>query len=114
VLSGLDGLRPVLTAVEEMRSTAYARLEAASDRLARLRALAGRVTPPDGLTDVHATFLSALHLAEQACARRRLAVATTSMPVAREASSAAAGAQLLAAQARETLVVRLFPPKIQP
>jgi hypothetical protein len=38
----------------------------------------------------------------------------TSMPVAREASSAAAGAQLLAAQARETLVVRLFPPKIQP
>jgi hypothetical protein len=36
------------------------------------------------------------------------------MTAAREASSAAAGAQLLAAQARASLVERLFPPKIRP
>jgi hypothetical protein len=33
--------------------------------------------------------------------------------VDQEASSAAAGAMLLAAQAREQLVARLYPPKIQ-
>jgi hypothetical protein len=114
VLSGLDGLEPILQAVADMRSTAYEQLEGASSRIGRLSDLAGRVSVPGDLADVHATLVSALHLAEQASARRRLAVATTSMTAAREASSAAAGAQLLAAQARASLVERLFPPKIRP
>jgi hypothetical protein len=114
VLSGLDGLGPVLKAIEEMRSTAYERLEAASARLARLVAIASRVQAPADLADVHATLVSALHMAGQASARRRLAVTTTSIAVAKEASAAAAGAQLLAARARASLVERLFPPRIQP
>jgi len=35
------------------------------------------------------------------------------MPLAREASAAAAGALMLAAQARQELLARLYPPKIQ-
>ena len=113
VLSGLEGLDPLLEAIEGMRSTAYERLEAASSRLKRLADLAGRITVPDDLADVHATLVSALHLAEQASARRRLAVTTTSLAIARDASTAAAGAQLLVDQARTSLVARLFPPRIE-
>jgi hypothetical protein len=42
-----------------------------------------------------------------------LALAIQSKVVDDEASSAAAGAMLLAGQAREQLVVRLYPPKLQ-
>jgi hypothetical protein len=51
-------------------------------------------------------------MAVEACERRRRAVIVESLADARDASSAAAGAVLLADQARANLVRRLFPPKI--
>jgi hypothetical protein len=112
MMSGLDGLVPVLAAVRDVRFTAYERLERAGGRLKTLIEAMQTVTPPDDLADVHATLLSAMRMADHACARRRLSVAIRSRVVAEEASSGAAGAMLLAAQAREQLVARLYPPKI--
>jgi hypothetical protein len=113
VMSGFDGLGPVFTAVRDVRHTAYARLERAGVRLKGFLEALDRVTPPGDLADVHATLVSAVRMADHACARRRLSAATQSQAIALEASSAAAGAMLLAAQAREQLVTRLYPPRIQ-
>jgi hypothetical protein len=111
-MSGFDGLLPILKAVEEQRFTAYERLEAAGARLRAFQGTTRAVTPPEDLADVHATLLSALQMAEHAVARRRLAVSTGNETFTREASSAAAGAIMLAGLAREQLVARLYPPKI--
>jgi hypothetical protein len=50
-------------------------------------------------------------MAREACERRRLAVITNKTQTAREASSAAAGALLLAGAVQADLVTGLFPPK---
>jgi hypothetical protein len=50
-------------------------------------------------------------MAHEACARRRQAVVANDLQMARNASSAAAGALLLVARAREDLVAALYPPK---
>jgi hypothetical protein len=71
------------------------------------------VTPPDDLADVHATLVSAVHLAREGVARRQVAAATATSASAREAASAAAGALLLFQQAKGELVARLFPPRPQ-
>ena len=113
IMSGLDGLLPILNAVRDARFTAYERLERAGARLANYSEALQDVDPPADLADVHATLLSALHMAFHGVSRRRLSVASGSRVVAAEASSAAAGAMILAAQARQDLVARLYPPKIQ-
>jgi hypothetical protein len=112
-MSGFDGLMPVLVAIRDGRYTAYERLMKSGVRLKGFLETIDGVTPPSELADVQSTFISALRMADHACARRRLAVATMNKVVDQEASSAAAGAMLLAGQAREQLVARLYPPKIQ-
>jgi hypothetical protein len=113
VLSGLDGLAPVLGAVRDLRFTDYGRLVESSARLDRLRAVLHAVSPPAELADVHTMLDGAVVMAQQALARRRLAVTTLNLGLAREASTAAGGAALLSAEARHTLVARLYPPKLQ-
>lgn len=112
-MSGFDGLAPVFMAIRDIRYTAYERLERAGSRLKELIAGLETVPPPTDLVDVQATLLSALRMADHACDRRRLSIALRSQVVAEEASSAAAGAILLAGQARDQLVSRLYPPRIQ-
>ena len=111
-MSGFDGLRPMLEAIRDMRGTPFERLTIAYDRLRSFAADLARVTPPTDLADVHATLASSVHMAVEACERRRRAVIVASLADARDASSAAAGAVLLADQARERLIGRLFPPRI--
>ena len=113
VLSGLDGLRPILNAIRETRYTSYDRLVVASDRLKKYITVVATMQAPEELADVHATLGSALSMADHACAKRRLAVAIMSGPSAEQASSAAAGALLLFDQMRTQLVQRLYPPKVQ-
>jgi len=113
VMSGLDGATPVLTAMRDMKYTAYERLERLTGRLAAFRATLGTIAAPDELADVHATLDSALKMASYAVARRRLAISIMSEVIDREASSAAAGALMLSGLAREQLVARLYPPKIK-
>jgi hypothetical protein len=109
--STLDGLKSVIEFIRDMKSMAFERLEAANRRLEAIAVDLETIVAPPDLTDVHASLVSAIHMARQACDRRRLAVITTSMDMAREASTAAAGAQLLATQSRDQLIKRLYPPK---
>jgi hypothetical protein len=111
-MSGFDGLRPMLEAIRDMRGAPFERLTLAYEKLKAYAADLARVTPPGDLADVHATLSSSVHMAVEACERRRRAVIVESLADARDASSAAAGAVLLADQARANLVRRLFPPKI--
>ncbi len=111
-LSGLDGLRPVLQYVRDMRSMAFERIETAVVRLVRFEQEASAVTPPDDLAAVHATLVSALRMAREAITRRRMAVVTNNVQADREASAAAAGALLLADRTRDDLVAGLYPPKL--
>ena len=106
----LDGLKSVMAFIRDMKSMAFERLVRADTRLQAMSVELARVTPPSDLAEVHATLLSAIHMSVQATSRRRLAVAAISMSLAREASTAAAGAELLLAQTRELLARRLFPP----
>ena len=110
-LSGLDGLRPVLQYIRDMRSMAFERLQTAVSRLEHFERQAVGVQPPDDLASVHATLLSALTMAREAVTRRRLAVVANNLAADREASAAAAGALLLVDRTREDLVTGLFPPR---
>ena len=113
IMSGFDGLTPVFLALKAERYTALERLDRTTARLKTFQAGLTRIAPPEDLADVHATLASAIRMADHACARRRVAVGTRNTAFDREASSAAAGAMLLAETAREQLVARLYPPKFQ-
>ena len=110
-MTTLDGLQSVLDAIRDASGPAMDALVRAEARLQRLTTDLAAITPPALLADVHATLQSATHLAREAVVRRKTAVATLSLPTAREASTAASGSLLLAAEARARLVERLFPPK---
>jgi hypothetical protein len=112
-MSGFDGLLPVLVSLRDTRYTSYERLERTSARLATLQASLAGVEPPEDLVDVHASLASAMQMADHAVARRKRGISTANTSYDTEASTAAAGALMLAQLAREQLVVRLYPPKIQ-
>ncbi len=107
----LDGLRPIVNAVRDLRYTSVDRLRTARERLQIAGDLLEGRAPPDDLADVHATLTSAVYLAREAIARRLQAATSGAEATSRDASSAAAGALLLLSQARADLVARLFPPK---
>lgn len=110
-LSGLDGLSPVLRYIRDGRAMAFDRVVNAEQRLKKLLEDTQDVRPPGNLADVHATLVSALRMAYEANTRRHRAMVTKRAQADREASSAAAGALLLAERARTDLVASLFPPK---
>ena len=110
-LSGLDGLRPILQYIRDMRSMAFERLETAITRLEGFGRDADAVVPPADLESAHATLVSAIRMAREAVSRRRLAVITNNVMADREASAAAAGSLLLVDRTRENLVAGLFPPR---
>jgi len=110
-LSALDGLKPIFEAIRDMTGPGFEWVMRADGHLKTLVPLMQTMEVPPDLTDVHATLTSAITMAAQACERRKLAVAANDMPLAREASAAAAGALMLSAQGREELLARLYPPK---
>jgi hypothetical protein len=112
-LSALDGLRPIFEAIRDMTGPGFEWLMRADGRLKTLVPLMREMQVPEDLADVHATLTSAVTMAAEACSRRKLAVAANDMPLAREASAAAAGALMLAAEGRQELLARLYPPKNQ-
>ena len=112
-LSSLDGTVPVLQAIRDMKGPDFNKLERAVSTLSRVMPRISALTPPEGLVDVHATFVSAVHLAQEACRRRRLALVTNDSRLGNEAAASAAGATMLVEQARLNLVARLYPPKVR-
>jgi hypothetical protein len=113
VLSGLDGLEPVLNRIQDSKYLSFDRVLRTGAKLTSLRALLEAITPPQDLQVVHSTLLSALFMAHQACDRRRQADIAPNLSVAREAAAAAAGTLLLAARARQDLLALLSPPRFQ-
>lgn len=111
VMTGLDGLMPVLTAIQKGDFAGYATMERTIARLAAFETSLAAVQPPSDIAAVHAALLSVIHLAREACLRHRQDLVTSSLAGAANASAAAAGAALLLAQARQDLVTHLFPPK---
>lgn len=109
--SGLDAIAPLLLGLRDLAAVPYQRLLGAEQRLQGWRDLVDAVVPPPDVVGAHATLVSALRMAQEACVRRRLADVTTRESTAREAASAAAGALLLGARARADLVGALSPPR---
>lgn len=70
------------------------------------------IRPPDGLQDLHEMFGSALQLAENAAKVRREAALRANVARAWDASSAAAGALMLAQRARTDLFKAIQPPQL--
>lgn len=113
ILGGVEKLGKLLKSVRRQDSVPVQDLDAATRTLTVLLRDLDTARPPEDVLDVHATLSSALQLAREACRQRRLAVMTRRISYAQDASAAAAGALLLAAQTRKTLAQRLFPPAFQ-
>jgi hypothetical protein len=113
ITSSLDGLKPVLTFIEDMRGMAFARLDGANARLKALTDQIRRIEPPADLQTIHSTLVSAVFMASQATERRRQAVISSNLSAARDASAAASGAMMLFAQARADLLAQLALPRFK-
>jgi hypothetical protein len=102
--SVLDDIR-MLSGPDATRLQRFRQSTAA--QLARLR----DITPPADARAVHGVATSALQLADSAARTRQQAVASASLKQAWDASSAAAGALMLAERARNDLARVLRPPE---
>lgn len=102
----MELLGRVAAALEDIKALAGpdpTNLQKLAQRVARaLRELAA-ITPPAGLTGVHAMLVSASQLAENAVRVRREAVSSGDVRVAWDASAAASGSLMLFARARADL-----------
>lgn len=112
IFSAFAGATPMITAVRELHPATRQQLAATELRLRRIQQQAQALRPPRLLAPTHATLVSALRMAREALTRRELDGSQTPLAPG-PAASAAAGALLLAQQARADLAVRLRPPAIQ-
>jgi hypothetical protein len=112
LLDRFGRLEATLEQLRDMAGIAPSRLDIADAELMRLQEEVRAVRPPDALTGVHAMIRNAIDLARRACERRRQALSSRSMEM-REASSAAAGALLLASRSQSDLEASLKPPVIE-
>jgi len=108
--STFDKTRAALADVKAMSGPpAKAIGKASADLVKRTKALA-KVQPPEELASSHALVRSAWELAENALNLRVRAMADNNMDVARQASSAAAGALMLYDRGRADLTAAMTPP----
>jgi hypothetical protein len=107
---GLLDKRDNLEDIKLLAGPAPQRLFPLSRELNRYTRFVALIEPPPQLAAVHAAFRSAFSLAESAVQLRRDAVDATNVELARQASSAAAGAMLLLERARQDLKAALEPP----
>jgi hypothetical protein len=88
-------------------------LDAAVRRFASIDATLARMRPLPEVREVHAVLRSAVQMARQGLVLGQRLVVASNADIARNASSALAGADLLLAQARAELVVQLNPRKVR-
>jgi hypothetical protein len=113
--SALDDFRDSATGLEEIRALAGPRaatLGRISERAARCMRRLSQMRPPSELRTAHGLLTSAFQLAGQAAATRQKAIQTTSMDLAWQASSAAAGALMMFTRATEELERLAVPPRL--
>jgi hypothetical protein len=115
VAASLQRLQRIAPLLEDIKALAGSGPDAIGAILGATALVLGRiprVTPPDELRDAHTRLLSAAQLADNAAKVRREAALTGSMARAWDASSAAAGALMLAARARNDILLALRPPQL--
>jgi hypothetical protein len=113
VQSALEDFEDSSKGLEEIRALAgpSARaLRRMSDRASKSFAELKRMRPPAELHTAHALLTSAFQMASQAVSARQQAIQTTSMELAWQASSAAAGALMMFDRANEELARLSAPP----
>ena len=111
LLDRFDDLDEPLTTLRDMGGITPAQISFAEAELVRIDAALEALVPPATAAGVHASFRNAVRLAREGFARRRQARSSRAVEM-REASAAAAGALLLAGQARTDLARHLAPPTI--
>jgi hypothetical protein len=112
-LEELEGHEPLLAAIRDMHGVPVEALDRTLGRVRQIERRVRTLTAPVDLAPVQAALTSAIHLAVDACERRRQAIVTGALSTAREASAAAAGALLLAQQVRRDLAAGLRPPVLR-
>jgi hypothetical protein len=103
ISSGLDDIK-------RLAGPAATELPALAQRATNVAAALARVVPPTDLASAHALMKTAAQLATQAVSSRGAAVTSGAMDQAWQASSAAAGALMLIARAKQELDTALAPP----
>jgi hypothetical protein len=111
-LTLMNTLRTPLENIKSLAGVSPGVLDAIQQDVAQIRLLAAGITPPDELASAHALLVSAANLAENAARLRREAVMSSDMTKAWDASSAAAGALMLAARANQGVQDALRRPQV--
>jgi hypothetical protein len=115
ISSPLDNLARLTTPLEDIKALAGSSPDALGSiqrTASRILKTASEIIPPDELRDAHAVLVSAAQLADTAARVRREAALTGEMTRAWDASSAAAGALMLAARARSEIRSTLRLPQL--
>ncbi len=107
------GVTPLLDGIKDLSGSAPASLLLIEQRAAEIVGLVANIVPPEELAAAHALFVSAVQLAGNAAKMRRQAALAGDMTQAWNASSAAAGALMLAARARSDMQTQLRPPQLR-
>jgi hypothetical protein len=112
-LALLTQLGPRLDAIKTLSGTLPETLASIDRVTARIQKLASAIVPPQELSAAHSQLMSATQLAANAATLRRDAILANDMERAWNASSAAAGALMLAARARSDIQAQLRPPQLR-
>jgi hypothetical protein len=106
-------VKPALEDVKALAGSPAGALAAVHRAVAQILTRASAIEPPDEFRGAHALLVSAAQMAESAAQIRREATLASSMPRAWDASSAAAGALMLAARAKSEMQLLLRPPLLR-
>ena len=106
-------LTPPLEGIKSLAGSPPPTLTFIQRRVARILKLVSEIAPPEEVAAAHALLVSAVQLAGNSAEIRREAVLAGDMTRAWDASSAAAGALMLAAKARADIQSLLRPPQLR-
>lgn len=112
-LTRLNRLAPLLEDIKILAGSGPDAIGAIIRGAAQIQKAIAAVTPPTELTELHGLLASAAQLADSAARIRREAAINGNMARAWDASSAAAGALMLAARARTDMQAILRPPVVR-
>ena len=106
-------VKPALEDVKSLAGSSAGALAAVHRAAVQVLTRASAIEPPDDLRGAHALLVSAAQMAESAVQIRREATLAGSMARAWDASSAAAGALMLAARAKSEMQLLFRPPALR-
>lgn len=106
-------LQPALENIKALSGSTPAALRFVERTATNILKLVGEIVPPAELSAAHALFVSAAQLSASAAAIRREAALAGDMARAWNASSAAAGALMLAGRARTDMQAIVRPPQLR-